>query len=62
MVEDALKELGKKAGDFNEIWVFGDRRDDAGLAERLGAKFIDVRGKTLRDLQRAYDSLKKPSA
>lgn len=46
MVNDALKELGKKLNDFSKVVVLGDRHEDAGLAQNLGAHFIDVKGKS----------------
>lgn len=46
MVYDALKELGKKIEEFDDIIVIGDREEDAGLANNLNAKFIDSKNTT----------------
>jgi len=51
MVFDGLKELGQRITDFDEIVMLGDRPDDdGGLAKNLGAKFIDVTNKNLKQL------------
>lgn len=50
MVTDALDALGKKIGDFDAVMVLGNSDDDKELARALGAKWIDVRGKTYERL------------
>jgi len=50
MVLDGLIHLKKRVDNFQRIIVVGDREEDAGLAENLGAQYIDVKGKTTEDL------------
>ena len=45
MFYDALKELKMKLNDFNKLIVLGDRHEDKALANKLNAKYIDVKGK-----------------
>lgn len=52
MVEEALRELGRSLGDFSSVMVFGDQKEDEGLAVNLGGKFIDVKGKTFEEMKR----------
>lgn len=42
MVLDGLKVLDKRINDFDKVIVIGDRHEDKGLAENLGAEFIDA--------------------
>jgi rfaE bifunctional protein nucleotidyltransferase chain/domain len=53
LVADGLSQAGKRIGDFRHILVLGNGSDDRGLAERLGAGYIDVTGRTLRELMEA---------
>lgn len=50
MVLDGLAELNKSIEDFESILVIGNRKDDSDLAKNLGARFIDVTGKTSKEL------------
>ena len=42
MVTDALLSLEKTIGDFDEIIVLGNSDNDKGLAQTLGARWIDA--------------------
>jgi len=50
MVFDGLLELKKNIKDFDTILVLGNQKDDADLAKNLNARFINVVGKTLKEL------------
>lgn len=50
MVSDSLAKLGKKIGEFSQIVVVGNGKDDEGLAKSLGAGYIDVTGKSYEEL------------
>lgn len=50
MVTDALAILGNKISDFDSVMVIGNNDDDQALARVLGARWIDVRGKTYETL------------
>jgi len=52
MVEDGLRELGKKFEDFDQILVLGDRHEDGELAANLKAVFIDVNDKSYEELMK----------
>jgi rfaE bifunctional protein nucleotidyltransferase chain/domain len=57
MVVDGLLEINKSIADFMEVLVIGDRDDDAKLAVKLKAKFIDVKWKKYPELIKAVISL-----
>ncbi len=52
MVDEALRELGRKKEEFSSIMVLGDQKEDEGLAQHLNALFIDVKGKTFEEMKR----------
>lgn len=54
MVFDGLRKLGKTVEEFQNIVVMGDRDDDGGLAKKLKAKFIDVKGKNYEGLKKEF--------
>jgi len=54
MVEDGLRELGKKFEDFDKIIVLGDRHEDSELATNLNAVFIDINGKSYEELIKEF--------
>lgn len=56
MVFDALDSLGKKVQDFGLILVLGDRHEDEGLADTLGAGYINVSGKSREELLKSFGS------
>ena len=59
MVLDGLKELKMKLEDFSKIIVFGDRHEDKGIAEKLNAEYINVKGKSYKDLISEYHGIIK---
>lgn len=56
MVYDALEELNMKLNDFNTVLVIGDRHEDKGLAKKLKAMYIDVKGKNYDDLIEEFET------
>jgi len=54
MIEDSLRELGKKTEDFDDIIVLGNSHEDKELARNIGAKFIDANGKGYEELCKEF--------
>ena len=54
MLDDGLRELGKKISDFGTIIVLGDRQEDKELADNLKAKYIDVNQKNYQQLIKEF--------
>jgi len=61
MVFDALTSLNMKLGDFSKIVVIGDRHEDEGLAKKINAVYIDVKGKNYDELIPKFESIIKNS-
>lgn len=57
MVYDSLKKLGRKIQEFDKIIVIGNKPDDKGLADNLGALFTNVNKKNYKDLKKEFDKI-----
>ncbi len=57
LFHEALGELNRTKDEFAHVLALGDRHEDEGLANNLGARYINVEHKTYEELRKEFSGL-----